>query len=397
MPDQYGTGKRWSVFILVVSQITALSLWFISSAILPDILAETAISRTQQAALNSAVSAGFVVGALASAIMGLPDRFDPRRLFALCAGIAALSGFALLVLDPASPSAVGARFVTGLMLAGVYPVGMKMAVGWGQSDRGFLVGLLVGALTFGSASPHLVAWLGGADWRSSVTAASTVTLVSAVLILFCKLGPFYAKAQVFKPSAIFIAWTNKRVRYAFLGYFGHMWELYAMWSWIGVITLISYSATLAEPEAISLSKLTAFLAIAAGGAASIAGGYAADRIGKARITIIAMAISGAAALATAATFGGPVWITFLIVLVWGAAIVPDSPQFSALVADGSPPEVAGSLLTFQTAIGFALTIFTVQAAPYVAAVTGWPFLIAVLALGPALGIYFMRKLEKLDS
>jgi len=387
--------KTRSIFLLVLAQVSALSLWFISAAVLPDMLRDYEITNLAQAALSSAVAAGFVVGALISALTGISDRFDPRRVFAVCALLSAASGFALLIFDPGSTLSILMRFITGMMLAGVYPVGMKIAVGWGKEDRGLLVGLLVGALTFGSASPHLVAWLGEAEWRTTIMIVSSLTLVSSVLILFAGLGPFHAKAPAFKASAIGEAWTNKRVRYAYLGYFGHMWELYAMWAWIGVAVLASYRLSMPEADAVSFSKLTAFLAIGLGGFACFFGGWMADRIGKAQVTIIAMTVSGFAALATALTFGGPPWITFVAVIIWGIAIIPDSPQFSALVADGSPPEIAGSLMTFQTAIGFALTIFTVQITPYVVEQIGWPMVMVILALGPAFGIWFMRKLQKL--
>ena len=390
------TPKIRSVTLLVLAQVSALSLWFISAAVLPDMLREYQISPLAQAALSSAVAAGFVAGALISALAGISDRFDPRYVFAVCAAVAAASGYALLEFEPGGTMSVLMRFVTGMMLAGVYPVGMKIAVGWGKEDRGLLIGLLVGALTLGSASPHLVAWLGEAEWRTTVSIVSFLTLVSSGLILLSGLGPYHANAPAFKASAITHAWTNKRVRYAYLGYFGHMWELYAMWAWVGVATLASYRFSMGEAEAVSFSKLTAFLAIGLGGVASIVGGYVADRIGKAHVTIIAMTVSGLAAVATAATFGGPPWITFLIVIIWGIAIVPDSPQFSALVADASPPEIAGSLMTFQTAIGFALTIFTVQITPYVVELTSWPTVMVIMALGPAFGIWYMRKLKRLE-
>ncbi len=389
------TPKTRSVLLLAFAQVFALSLWFISAAVLPDMLREYPLSTLAQAALSSAVPAGFVMGALVSALTGLSDRFDPRRVFAVCAVFAAGSGYALLIFEPGSWVSVLMRFVTGAMLAGVYPVGMKIAVGWGKEDRGLLVGLLVGALTFGSASPHLVAWIGEAEWRTTITIVSSLTLVSSVLILFAGLGPYHARAPAFKASSIGQAWTNKHVRYAYLGYFGHMWELYAMWAWIGVAVLASYRFSMAEADAIAFSKLTAFLAIGLGGFACILGGYAADRIGKAQVTIIAMTVSGLAALATAVSFGGPPWLTFCAVAIWGIAIVPDSPQFSALVADGSPPEIAGSLMTFQTAIGFALTIFTVQITPYVVELTSWPTVMVIMAIGPAFGIWYMRKLKKL--
>ena len=387
--------KAKSVTILVLAQVTALSLWFVSSAILPEMLKETVISAERQAALASAVSAGFVIGALLSAILGIADRFDPRRVFAVCVMMSALASLGLLIFEPGDALSILSRFVTGAMLAGVYPVGMKIAVGWGREDRGLLVGLLVGALTLGSAAPHLVSWFGGADWRNVIILVSGLAAFSGLLILLIKLGPHHANSSAFEAKAIGEAWTNRRVRYAYLGYFGHMWELYAMWAWIGAIAFTSFSVSISNDDALSLSKLVAFLAIAAGGAGCVLGGYVADRVGKARVTIIAMSVSGLAAVATAASFGGPVWITVICIIIWGLAIIPDSPQFSALVADASPPEIAGSLMTLQTAIGFALTIFTVQAAPLLANIIGWSAVIILMALGPLFGIWFMRKLEAL--
>ena len=273
---------------------------------------------------------------------------------------------------------------------------MKIAVGWGQRDRGFLVGALVGALTLGSASPHLVALGGGADWRLTVAAASLAAIAAGLLCLFVALGPYHATAAKFDPRAIATAWTNRRVRLAYAGYFGHMWELYAMWAWIAAATAASYGVSMPPEEATRLAKLTAFAAIGSGGIACAPAGIAADRIGKAEITIIAMAVSGASAIAAASTFGGPAWLTIAITVVWGLSIVPDSAQFSALVADASPPEQAGSLLALQTALGFALTFLTVQATPVLAAMFGWPPVLAGLALGPAIGIIAMLRLRAIS-
>jgi MFS family permease len=386
--------KVRSLLVLMIAEIGGMSLWFMSAAILPDMVAEFPISGTRQAALSSAVQAGFVAGALAFAILGLPDRMDPRRLFAICAVCAAAANASLLASEPGGNLAILARFATGILLAGVYPVGLKIAVGWGQKDRGFLVGTLVGALTFGSAAPHLLALLGGTDWRWAIGAASAASAAGGLLCLLTRLGPYHAIAPRFDIRTITVAWTNRNVRLAYAGYLGHMWELYAMWAWIGVASTVSYAATLPENAAIALGRITAFLAIAAGGVTSIIGGLFADRIGKANIALIALVMSGSAALATAFSFEGPVWLTFACIMVWGAAILPDSAQFSALVADHSPPDKAGSLMSFQTALGFALTFLTVQGTPVLAAGIGWPAVFALLALGPAFGIGAMIRLKR---
>jgi MFS family permease len=389
--------KFRSIALLTLVEVTALSLWFVSAAILPDMLREFQISPMRQAALSSGVQLGFVVGALGSAMLGLADRFDPRRVIACASAGAGLINAVLLAVAPGSLIAIAVRVITGALLAGVYPVGMKIAVGWGLKDRGLLVGVPVGGTVLGSAVPHLFSFLGGADWRLSIALASLAAIAGGLICLAVSLGPYHGVAAKFHPRMIVAAWTNRRVRLAYAGYLGHMWELYAMWAWIAAATAVSYGMSLPQGEAEQLAKLTAFLSIGAGGVACGFGGLVADRIGKAKLTIIAMAVSGASALAAAATFGGPVWLTFAIVIVWGAAIVPDSPQFSALVADAAPPEQAGSLLTFQTALGFGLTIATVQLAPLVAGALGWPLLLALLALGPAFGIVSMLRLRALGA
>ncbi len=389
--------KFRSITLLLIAEVAAMSLWFVSAAVLPEMLREAALSPFRQAALSSGVQAGFVIGALVAAILGLADRFDPRRVFAASAIGAGLINAVLLVAVPGSALAIAARVVTGALLAGVYPVGMKIAVGWGEADRGFLVGALVGALTLGSASPHLIALAGGSDWRLTVAIASAASIAAGLLGLMISLGPHHSIAARFNPKVITTAWTNRRVRLAYAGYLGHMWELYAMWAWVAAATAVSYGATWPRSDAEWFSKLTAFIAIGAGGLACAYAGKVADRIGKAEVTIIAMALSGTSAIAAAVTFGGPVWLTFVIVVIWGIAIIPDSAQFSALVADASPPDQAGSLLTLQTALGFALTFATVQITPVLAAAFGWPTVLAALSLGPALGIAAMARLRTMTE
>lgn len=388
------TAKRYSILLLVVAEATGMSLWFMTAAVLPEMTREASLDLARQALLSSSVQAGFVVGAIAIALTGLADRLDPRRLFAACALAAAAANGLLLVLPVGGELAVAMRFLTGALLAGVYPVGMKIAVGWGVSDRGLLVGTLVGALTFGKSMPYLVAYFGAGDWRLPIAAVSLLAGLGGLLVLRVALGPEHAVSPSFRIGAIRLAWTDRRIRRAYLGYFGHMWELYAVWAWMGAAAAASYAASLSAHDAEALGKLTAFLGIALGAPLCIAAGLWADRIGKSEVAMMALAASGLTAVLAALSFGGPVWLTFAVMLVWGMTVVPDSAQFSALVADFAPPELAGSLLTLQTALGFALTIATVQFVPLIVAAFGWPVLLAALALGPVAGIVAMVPLRR---
>ena len=379
-------GKAGSMALLMLAQVLVLSLWFISAATMPGMLAEVAISPARQAALSSGVQIGFVGGALVSAVLGLADRFDPRALFAGCAVLAAAANAALPVLPVGGDLAIALRVLTGLSLAGVYPVGMKMAAGWGLRDRGFLVGLLVGALTLGSSLPHLLAGLGGADWRVTVYLSAGGALIGGVVVLAVALGPYHARAQGFSLSAVTLAWTDRRIRRAYGGYLGHMWELYALWAWMPVAAAASFAGRMSVAEAQGLATWVTFAAIGLGAVSAVWAGWVAGRFGKANVALWSLVASLLAGLATAASFGGPWGLTAGLFVLWGIAVIPDSAQFSALVADAAPPELAGSLMTLQTALGFLLTFGTVQLAPVLAAEVGWQAVLAALALGPALGI-----------
>ncbi|GAB5507911.1 MAG: MFS transporter [Rhizobiaceae bacterium] len=388
------TPKAKSIALLVVAEMAAMSLWFVSAAILPDMAREGAISLDRQALLSSAVQAGFVLGALVVSISGVADRLDPRRVIVVCAVGAALANLTLLIHPLGGNAAIATRFVTGALLAGVYPVGMKIAVGWGTRDRGLLVGTLVAALTLGKSMPYLAAFAGGTEWRVTVVAISALAGIGGVLVLATSLGPHHARAAHFKPRAIALAWTDTTIRRAYIGYLGHMWELFAMWAWLSAAAAASFAFTMETVQAESLAKITTFLAIALGAIACVAAGWFADRIGKAEVTIIALFASGIAAVLTGLTFGGAPWLTVALMIIWGIAVIPDSAQFSAVVADSAPPELAGSLLTFQTALGFALTIVTVQIVPLGAELLGWPATLIILGIGPAVAIVAMWPLQR---
>ena len=390
-------GKAANLSLIAAAQVLALALWFSGTAAGPDMAQESpAIGPGFLALLTSGVQAGFVFGTLGSAVLALPDRFDPRRVFACAAVVGALANLAILVLPVGSPLVIAARFVTGVALAGIYPVGMKLAVGWAtRGDIGMTVGLLVGGLTLGSALPHLVNALGGLSWRVTVASASAVSLVAALLAGALRLGPRHAAAQAFRPGAALAIWRNRGVRLATLGYLGHMWELYAMWAWVGAYLAASFAAwrgvSSGSPGEASAAT---FAVIAAGALGCVAAGRLADRVGRVRVTIGAMLTSGACCLLTGPAFGQHPAVTVVLCLVWGVAVVADSAQFSACVAELAPPELTGTLLTVQSSLGFVLTLFTIQLMPVLVAQVGWSGSFAALAIGPALGCLAMGRLGR---
>lgn len=397
MTDTHPT--RWRMLgLLAFAELLGMSLWMAGTAVAPHLQARWRLDGSEVGWLTTAVQLGFVAGTAISALLNLADVVPARWLFAVSAALGAAANAALLAASGLDAALVS-RAATGFFLAGVYPPAMKMAATWFRAQRGLAVGTVVGALTIGKASPYLINAIPGAGVTGVTVAASVSALAAAGLIaLWYHDGPYEFPPRRFAWTLVRDVVREPRWRLATGGYLGHMFELYSFWAWIPAFLAASaaaHAATGGGQADDRMVSVLSFSVIAFGGAGCLWGGLCADRVGRERLVTIAMAASGTCAILMGMAFGAAWWLVAAIALAWGFFVIADSAQFSVLVTEGVPPHAVGTALTVQTSIGFLLTTITIQLVPPLVEHLTWRWAFAVLALGPAAGIWSIRRLVAL--
>jgi MFS family permease len=381
--------------LLSLAELLGMSVWFTGSAVAPQLQSQWALTSGEVGWLTTAVQLGFVLGTAVSALLNLADVLPGRRLFTVAALMGAAAN-AALAFAPDFRWALVSRALTGCCMAGVYPPAMKMAATWFRARRGLAVGTVVGALTVGKAGPYLAQALPSITVAGVVVASSLSTVLAALLIWFgYRDGPYAFPRRVFSWSLVSTVVQQRRFRLAMGGYLGHMAELYSYWTWIPAFLLASAEAHGDAAGNRSLIGALSFGVIAVGGAGCVWGGLVADRIGREKLVIRAMAISGSCAALIGFAFGRSWWILAPLALLWGFFVIADSAQFSVMVTESVPADAVGTALTVQTSVGFLLTTITIQLVPIVVNALGWGFGFAFLAIGPMFGIFAIRRLQPL--
>jgi MFS family permease len=380
-------GRRRALGLIALGVMLSMTTWFSTAAVLGQLRDRWELSTNEASVLIVVLQLGFVAGALVSAGFGLADRLGARKMVAASALAAAMSNALVVPLDGYG-AAVVLRFLTGAFLAGVYPPALKLVATWFRQGRGAAMGLMIAALTVGSAAPHLVNGFGGVGWETVLVTTSAITVAGALVIaIFGIDGPYPFPRTAFHLGQAARVARDRPVVLASAGYVGHMWELYAMWAWIGAFLADSADRTGSGID----PSLVAFWAIGVGALGSVAAGLYGDRVGKRRSAMIAMVASGSVAVVVGWS-ALPMWLVVVLVLVWGTAVVADSAQFSAIVSERADQAYVGTALTLQLAIGFLLTVTTIWLVPLVRDGLGWWAALAMLAPGPWLGALALRRL-----
>src|SRR3954467_2819326 len=373
--------------VVALSEVMGMTLWFSATAAAPAIAREFALDTATLAWLTMAVQGGFVVGTLLTAVTNLADAINARRLFGMGCVLGAAAN-AAIVFAPSTAAIIALRFCTGAALAWVYPPGMKIAAGWFLQRRGTALGIVVGAVGLGSALPHLLASIGASlPWRVVIGTSSILAIAGAALVTATVTdGPYVSASAPFDRHALRVVLRSRGTRLAMLGYFGHMWELYAMWTWIAAFTAASLGS-------LRPGSAIAFITIASGSIGCVTAGVWADRWGKARVARGAMLASAACALLSPLAYAAPLAVLLLLAIVWGFTVVADSAQFSALVTEHTPRTHVGTALTLQTSAGFLLTMVSIKLVGVVGP-GGWRWVFLLLVPGPLLGAWAMKRLER---
>ena len=374
--------------LLALALVLGMSPWFSATAVIPQLRDEWGLSDNAAAWLTIAVQLGFVVGALLSSLGNVADVLPPRLVILVGSVGAAAANLGVAAADGAE-IAIPLRALTGFFLAGVYPPAFKLMATWFRQGRAFALGTLAGAIAVGSAAPHFVNGLGGLDWPVVVVATSVLTFAGGLIAwLFVPEGPYPFPRAPFDPRQVGAVLRNRGVRLASLGYFGHMWELFAMWAWFLLFFRDGHGVGGTE------AAYATFAVIAVGGVGCVLAGFAAERFGRAETAAAALVLSGACALTIGLLVDAPTWLLLAVGLVWGFAVIPDSALYSTLVTEHAHQSYVGTALSFQLAIGFALTVATIWLIPVLEDAVGWRWAFAFLAPGPALGVLAMLRLSR---